>query len=164
MKKKIFYAMISIFTVLACFSGCTKSSSTESKNDKRALDSETTTTKSGSTPSSTTTLTPLQTFERITAMEKQTEPVQTTELRSVKKAETVTVADNDESDWFEKNKLFDIKLKADSSSDPVVTWYDFPLDKEETTITTVPVTKAVNNAETLGSMITRSAADFVPGE
>ena len=162
MKKKFFYTMISIFTVLACFSGCTESSSTESKNDKRALDSETT--KPSSTPSSTTTLTPLQTFKRITAIEKQTEPVQTTEIPSVKKAETVIVTDNDESDWFEKNKLFDIRLKADSSSDPVVTWYDFPFGKEETTITTVPVTKAVNNAETLGSMITRSAADFVPGE
>ncbi|MBQ3565944.1 MAG: hypothetical protein IJA12_02080 [Oscillospiraceae bacterium] len=164
MKKKIFYMMILVFILSACFSGCTESSSTESKNDKRALDSASTTAKSDVMPSSTTTLTPLQTFERITAMEKQPETVQTTEVSPVKKAESVTVTENDMSDWFEENKLFDMKLKADSSSDAVVTWYDFPLDKEETTVTTASVTNAVNIAETLGSMITRSAADFVPGE
>lgn len=113
MKGKLFYIVVSVVTVLLCFSGCTEGSSTESKSDKRALedtDSSTAQTKV------TTTLTPLQTFTRFTAFAEKSEESQTEKAMLVEKKETTALTESDRTDWFEKNKLFDMELSVDDSS------------------------------------------------
>lgn len=130
MKKQFFYLCI-IAAAICCLCGCTEASA-DSQSEKRALED------SGESKSNTpeeteaTTLTPLETFARITQFSKES-PMQTDKQENSSKNIVTT---STESDWFSENKLFDLEMHDEESSEAVRTWYRFPEDLK-TTYTTV---------------------------
>lgn len=157
MKKNLFYSVISVATAIICFTGCTESSASDSKSDKRALDEESTQ-KNTAAQTTVTTLTPLQTFAKITAIES----TEASETIAEAQRQTTQAADNSKDNWFEQNKLFELDVMENNSSSHVQTWYRFP--GNEDTTTTVSVTQTPTKEQPSASMLTRSAMDFVPGE
>ncbi len=140
MKKRNFYLSI-LFTALICLCGCNESSS-DSQSSKRAIEDSVSNTSEENAPAKTTsetTLTPLETFERITEINVRKEQP-TTEVPKQKKQSETTVIET-QSDWFSENKLFEMELREKAvESDFIETWYRFPNeDDEDTTYTTIIV-------------------------
>lgn len=137
MKGKLYYIIVSVVTVLICFTGCTEDSSTQSRSDKKVFED---TESSAAQTEVTTTLTPLQTFTRFTAFDEKSDEAQTEKAQLVEKKTSETAVQTDRSEWFEKNKLFDMEFSDDTFSDEETTWYDFSeYDEEETQMTTSAV-------------------------
>lgn len=163
MKNKLFYIITTAVTVLLCFSGCTESSSTESRFDKRALEDTETTTATAKSETTVTTFTPLQTFARFADMDKSDTEVSPTEAKKSENKKTTAVIEKDSTDWFENNKLFDMEMQLEETDKPATTRFRF---WEEPTVTiTSSVTQTTEAAvETQITMITRSPMEFCPGE
>ena len=145
MKGKLYYIVVSVVTVLICFTGCTEGSSTQSRSDKKALEDT-----EGSTVQTevTTTLTPLETFTRFTAFAEKSDETPTEKAQLVEKKTSASAVQTDRSEWFEKNKLFDMEFSDDTFSDEETTWYDFSKYDEEETQTTTSAAKTDTSAVT----------------
>ena len=114
---------------MLCLTGCGEVSDTES-TPKRVMDQvqDQSTGENDSKKQTTavTTLQPLETFQRITALKKETDDEEKNEKDDVKASET--------NDWFSKHKLFDIGENDEQEEDFIETWYGFSV--KETTYTT----------------------------
>ncbi|MGN0614071.1 MAG: hypothetical protein ACI4JB_09260 [Porcipelethomonas sp.] len=138
MKKRFFYGMISAVTVLLCIPGCTEGTVSEGESDKRAIDADESSVEREA-ETTVTTLTPLETFERLTAFQYRFgEETTAAEDKQEKMQET----ESNESDWFSGHKLFEIETYESHDSDDsdgfIETWYRFQRD-EETDGTTIVV-------------------------
>ena len=162
MKNKLFYIITTAVTVLLCFSGCTESSSTESRNDKRALE-DAETTAAAVSETTVTTFTPLQTFARFADMDKSDTEVSHTEEKKSENKKTTAVTEKDNTDWFENNKLFDMKMQLEEPSEPATTRFRF-WEEPAVTITSSVTQTPEAAVETQITMITRSPMEFCPGE
>ena len=145
MNNKYFYIIVTLVTVLLCLPGCneTNIAETETTKSSEIISNTDNNDEQLSSETTVTTLTPLQTFERITALKKDvTENDETEKITKTSNKKTdeerVSPKDTDITDgWFSAHTMFKINtIEDDSRFDG--TWYHFSFDENnETTSSTV---------------------------